>query len=305
MPIVSIVLPTFNRGHLIRKSIETCLGQTLQDIELIIVNDCSVDNTASILDEYKKKDSRVKVIHNETNLKLPASLNRGFEMATGKYFTWTSDDNLYTSAAMETMVKALEDAPEKGLVYANCMKIDEAGDTFGSYILEDINKSFMLWKGCGACFLYKAEIHTFNKGYDATLFLVEDYDFFIRAWLKYQFIYLPQTDLYFYRYHPDSLGSINANAVFELSKIRVEKLQELLFSKFSKYDKMIFYRKYAVYYGVLKNNLTRTNHYLNLLWKASKKNYCITFGYIIFKKMLDTFVIAFGMVAGFFKALFK
>src|SRR4051794_21032964 len=103
MPLVSIVLPTYNRAHLLKRSIETCLNQTLIDIELIVVNDCSTDNTKEIVEAYKAKDARICLITNEKNLRLPASLNKGFENAKGKYFTWTSDDNLYAPNALEVL----------------------------------------------------------------------------------------------------------------------------------------------------------------------------------------------------------
>lgn len=304
MPLVSIVLPTYNRAHLIRKSIDTCLAQTLQDIELVVVNDCSTDDTAHILKEYALKDKRLKVINNEINLRLPASLNRGFAEATGKYFTWTSDDNLYASNALEVLSNTLEQNPGADLVYANYNEIDSNDQVTGIAIMNDINKSFMLWKGCGSCFMYKSIVHQTNKGYDPTLFLIEDYDFFVRASLKFKFIYLNRNDLYSHRHHADSLTSLQGHAVFELQKIIVEKKQAILLPSFSDYDKMLFYRKYAVYYAVLKNNIARTNIYLDQLWKISKKNYFITFFYIITQKLVAPFTMGTGMMGGFIKIVF-
>jgi glycosyltransferase involved in cell wall biosynthesis len=301
MPIVTIVLPTYNRAHLIGKSIDTCLGQTLHDVELIIVNDCSTDNTASILQEYAAKDNRIKVINNEVNLKLPASLNKGFAGATGTYFTWTSDDNLYARNTLEILSDALIQNPNNDLVYANYNEIDENDKVTGVAVMNDINKSFMLWKGCGSCFMYKAEVHFSNKGYDPTLFLIEDYDFFVRASLKYKFLYLDRGDLYSHRNHSDSLTSLQGHAVFELQKIIIEKKQNVLLPAFSDYDKMLFYRKYAVYYAVLKNNVARANHYLTLLRAINKKQFVITFFYIIGKKITSVFQVSFGLLAGLFK----
>src|SRR5262245_43666619 len=107
-PLVSIVLPTYNGSRFIQKSIESCLHQTYRRIELIIVNDCSTDETPAIIEEYAKGDSRVRIIHNATNQKLPLSLNIGFAAAKGEYFTWTSDDNYYAPNAIEKMVDVLQ-----------------------------------------------------------------------------------------------------------------------------------------------------------------------------------------------------
>ena len=104
MPKVSIVLPTYNGSAFITEAIDSILNQTFSDFELIIVNDCSTDNTFQLCKDYAQKDKRIKLISNSTNLKLPASLNVGFSYATGEYFTWTSDDNYYKDNAIEKMV---------------------------------------------------------------------------------------------------------------------------------------------------------------------------------------------------------
>lgn len=305
MPLVSIVLPSYNRAHLIGKSIETCLLQTLQDIELIVVNDCSTDNTREIVESYVARDPRVRLINNDKNLKLPASLNKGFDNATGKYFTWTSDDNLYSPNALELLSSALEKNPQADLVYANYKIIDENDNITGVGIMNDINKSFMEWKGCGSCFLYKAIIHSTNKGYDPTLFLIEDYDFFLRASLQYKFLYLNRNDLYSHRNHSGSLTSLQGHAVFELQKIIVERKQNLLLTKFSEYDKILFYRKYAVYYALLKNNAERANIYMSNLWKCSRKQYFITLLYIPAQKLISMIKITISLIGGMFKNFFS
>lgn len=302
MPKVSIILPTHNRSNLLPLAIDSCLNQTFHDFELIVVNDCSTDDTAKILDGYAAKDSRVKIISNEVNLRLPASLNKGFASAIGKYYTWTSDDNLYKPTALETMVSELDENPALGLVYAPCELIDDEGKTIGDFKLNDVNDGFMEWRGCGACFLYRAEIQELNRGYDTSLFLIEDYDFFVRAWLKAEFKFLKNNKLYQYRHHADSLTSLNANAIYELVKIRIEKLQPILFHKFSHRDKILFFRKYAVYYSVMKNNVARMNLYLGRLWINNKKQYLLTVVYIMALKIKSVFAVGFGILAGLFQA---
>ena len=69
MPKVSIVLPSFNGSLFIKDSIQSILAQTFEDFELIIVNDCSTDNTLEICNEFAKKDKRIRIISNYRNLK--------------------------------------------------------------------------------------------------------------------------------------------------------------------------------------------------------------------------------------------
>ena len=101
--LISIILPTYNGEKYIRESIDSILNQTYKNWELIIVNDCSTDQTPTIVDEYATKDSRIKIINNAMNLKLPKSLNIGFKEAKGEYYTWTSDDNIFKPTALEVM----------------------------------------------------------------------------------------------------------------------------------------------------------------------------------------------------------
>ena len=103
MPKISVILPSYNGERYIAQSIQSVIDQTETDWELIIVNDCSKDNTLKICEDFAKKDKRIRVITNETNKKLPASLNVGFAHANGKYLTLTSDDNHYRPNALDTL----------------------------------------------------------------------------------------------------------------------------------------------------------------------------------------------------------
>ena len=107
--LVSIILPTYNGEKYIKDSIESCLCQTYRNIELIIVNDCSTDGTLDLIKKYAAKDRRVRIIENQKNLKLPASLNEGFKASSGDLLTWTSDDNMFRENAIERMVDMLSE----------------------------------------------------------------------------------------------------------------------------------------------------------------------------------------------------
>ncbi len=302
-PLVSIILPTYNGEKYIRTSVESCLAQTYQNIELIIVNDCSNDNTLAVVEEYAKRDARIKIIDNPINKKLPRSLNEGFKIATGVYYTWTSDDNYYSAEAIETMVNTLLKTG-KDLVYADYKIIDDLGKFVGDKYLGNINESFIKWLGCGACFLYKKEVHERNNGYDPSTFLIEDYDFFLRAYLHSSFEYLPQQNLYFYRHHDASLTSNMSDAVFEMQKIFVEKKMPLLLPKLSQKDHILLFRKYVVYNAVYKNNPAKAYYYLQQLQQLSLSQAFVTVCYIAVKKAAAWFRIVPFLFLSFFKLLF-
>ncbi len=290
-PLISIVLPTYNGSKYIHQSIDSCLNQTLADFELIIVNDCSTDDTRSIIEEYARKDHRVKIINNQHNKQLPRSLNTGFNAATGQYHTWTSDDNYYAPNALETMLGVIREDERTDLVYTDYTLIDDFGKVFGTRTFNNIYDSFTNWLGCGACFLYKAEVYRKNNGYNPSAFLIEDYDFFMRAFLQFNFKYYPAFDLYYYREHPNSLTTKQGDNVMYLSKIMVERQLPKLEIKLPHDQLKFLYRKFAVFNAVQKNNAYKYAFYLKKLWSVSKAQAILTLLFVPVQKFFKAIVV--------------
>lgn len=203
--LISVVMPVYNGGKMLSDSIESVLNQTYDNIELIIVNDYSTDNTESIIDNYASKDSRVVKINNPRNLKLPATLNVGFQRAEGEYWTWTSADNKYKPTAIATMAEIMDNNTEVGFVYANFTAIDSNGNVLYERELES-SDSLQYGNCIGACFLYKKECAIKAGQYDITLFLAEDYDYWIRLSRETKIHHINES-LYYYRRHENSLTS--------------------------------------------------------------------------------------------------
>lgn len=304
-PLVSIVLPTYNGAKYLRQSIDSCLAQTYRNIELIIINDCSTDNTASIIESYLQIDSRVKSMNNKVNKKLPLSLNAGFDMASGSLFTWTSDDNYYADNAIEVMVNVLLSEPHTSLVYTDYTLIDNQSKVSGIRVFNDVNLGFHKWLGCGACFLYKADVHRQLNGYNPAAFLIEDYEFFTRAFISFVFKYIPVTNLYYYREHDSSLTALHAGNVNDISKICIERLIPQLAQKISRKDLALLYRKYVVYYAVQKNNILKMGDYLSKLYEISPKQTFVVLGYIPLKKLYHTVSISAQLVIKFLSIVFR
>jgi glycosyltransferase involved in cell wall biosynthesis len=164
-PAISIVLPTYNGAAYIRESLGSCLKQSFQDLELIVVVDGSTDDTERILNSYS--DRRLRILK-QNNQGLPAALNAGFAQARGRFLSWISDDNIYTSEAMAVMWQYLQEHPQAAMVCTDCLIIDELGRTtsYNNYT----------W----ACFLYRAEAASLAGPYRPEFSLVEDVDFFLR-----------------------------------------------------------------------------------------------------------------------------
>lgn len=304
-PLISIVLPTYNGAKFIRTSIESCLNQTCRDFELIIVNDCSTDDTPAIIEAYARQDSRIRVIHNAHNKKLPLSLNTGFDVARGKYHTWTSDDNYYAPEALQTLANILERDASIDLVYTDYTLIDDDGRQFGTRTFNNIYDGFTQWLGCGACFLYKSAVYTANNGYNPSAFLIEDYDFFMRAFLQFRFHYHNAYDLYYYREHPGSLTSAHGDNVNYIAKMMIERQMPRLAATLPPQQLALLYRKFAVFNAVQKNNSAKYKQYLGLLWPISKKQALVTVVYVPLVKLWKTVSVSCSGIAALVKLLFR
>ncbi len=106
-PIVSVILPTYNRARLLPRAIDSVLSQNLSDWELIIVNDGSTDNTEEIIAEYKRRDKRI-ISYKQGNKGVAAALNVGFLSGKGKYITSIGSDDEYLPKHLSLRVNILE-----------------------------------------------------------------------------------------------------------------------------------------------------------------------------------------------------
>lgn len=114
-PLVSVLIPTFNKGEYIEEAIESVLLQTYGDFELIIVDDCSMDNTASIVKKFLA-DKRVKFFQNDENLGIGGNWNKALSYATGKYIKYLMADDKFENKLLEKYVEVMEKYPDVSLV---------------------------------------------------------------------------------------------------------------------------------------------------------------------------------------------
>jgi glycosyltransferase involved in cell wall biosynthesis len=202
-PLVSVILPTYNGSRYLAEAIDSCLGQTYDNWELIIVDDCSTDSTPQIIGSYVARDSRIRSIRHETNLKLPRALNTGHAAARGEYLMWTSDDNRFLPAALEELTRFLEEHSSVAVVYADSVLIDEQGRYLQDYPAQPPSRLAYM-NALGGCFLYRRTVYETLGGYDTDLFLAEDYEFWLRAYRSFELAPLHKV-LYEYRWHDQSL----------------------------------------------------------------------------------------------------
>jgi glycosyltransferase involved in cell wall biosynthesis len=204
-PLVSIVLPTYKRAHVLPLAIRSVLAQTYSNWELVIVSDNSPDNTEEVVKAFD--DPRIRYYRNDPNLRLPRTLNRGFSLAAGDYLTWTSDDNMLAPEAIARMVEVLNEG-EADFVFADYHEFadtDADGQPLGMkpIRLPDV-PDMARGNSIGACFMYTRTVYERIGDYDPDLFLNEDYDYWMRIARRFRIKHIPEL-LYYFRRDEDSL----------------------------------------------------------------------------------------------------
>ena len=123
-PTVSIIIPTYNRAHLIDRSIQSVLNQTYQDFELIVVDDGSTDNTEDIIRQFQEKDKRIKYIKHDKNKGGSAARNTGIKNSRGEYIAFQDSDDEWFPEKLEKQIEIIECTdPKVGIVYSDMFKI--------------------------------------------------------------------------------------------------------------------------------------------------------------------------------------
>jgi glycosyltransferase involved in cell wall biosynthesis len=147
LPVVSVIIPTYNRADLLRLTVDSVLAQTYPAIEIIVVDDGSTDHTTQVMVQY---GNRVTFMKTPTNKGGNAARNLAVSLATGDYFIFLDHDDLMLPTKVERQVQILAARPEIGLVHCGYYYIDEHGnrlDKTGILPEGDVLKELLL-SGC-------------------------------------------------------------------------------------------------------------------------------------------------------------
>ncbi len=124
--ILSIIVPVYNQHKYLRQCVDSLIHQTLKEIEIILVDDGSTDDSGQICEKYAACDSRIVVIHKE-NGGLSDARNKGIDIAEGRYLAFVDSDDYVSERMFELLVKAIEEQ-EADLAVCNCNLVDKDGN---------------------------------------------------------------------------------------------------------------------------------------------------------------------------------
>jgi GT2 family glycosyltransferase len=212
LPLISVVMPVYNSEKYLQEAVESILGQTLADFELIAIDDGSTDQSAVILESYQQKDKRVILQRQSENQGIVAALNYGLVLARGKYIARMDADDISLPDRFEKQVAFLEIHPDVDVVGTAVHLIDKRGRKLGrlSFPLEDLA---IHWKSLfSACFIHptvmlrRSVLVAHNIQYRTAREQPEDYDFFAQL-LEFAHGANFAESLFMYRVHPASITS--------------------------------------------------------------------------------------------------
>jgi glycosyltransferase involved in cell wall biosynthesis len=133
VPLVSVLMPTYNGEKFLRPAIESILSQTFRDFELVVIDDGSSDSTPSILSELN--DDRVVLLRNETNLGIARATNRGLAAAHGQYIALQDHDDISLPHRLQSEVDYLTAHPDVAVVGSAATLVDDDGVAYGEFRL--------------------------------------------------------------------------------------------------------------------------------------------------------------------------
>lgn len=206
IPLVTVICLCYNHEKFVIKSLNSVVNQSYPNIELIIVDDCSMDNSKKTINHWLEKHPKTLFIANELNQGNTKSFNTALEYAKGAYIIDLATDDVLLTNCVASQIKAFENSTYNnvGLVYGNAVLIDEDG-SFNAYyfpvdaqkkvlqkrITGDIYENVLADFGsmCSVSAMIKKTVFDHLGGYDETLDY-EDLDFWIRASRTYAFDFI-------------------------------------------------------------------------------------------------------------------
>ena len=221
MPKVSVIIPNYNHARYLRQRIETVLAQTYRDFEVILLDDCSTDESRSIISEYTK-DSRIRIEFNETNSGSTfKQWNKGIRLARGEYIWVAESDDYADERLLERLVRILDEEPEVTFAYCRSWRIvrNDQRDGYADWYLAELDArrwtADFLTDGLEACtntfvhansvpnasaVVFRKSVYEWVGGADESLRVCGDWKLWVLMALQGKIAYLAEP-LNYYREH--------------------------------------------------------------------------------------------------------
>ena len=209
-PLVTVLMPVYNGELYLREAIESILTQTFTNFEFLIINDGSTDNSENIINSYN--DSRILYVKNESNFRLIETLNKGIELAKGKYIVRMDADDVSAPTRMEKQVAFMEKNEDVGLCGSWFTSFGDVQESVCKYKEQHDEILFKMFYQCHFChpslIIRKKVFDDLEIPFEKQFIHAEDYELYFRLSTKWKFHNL-QESLVKYRIHGLSVSRQN------------------------------------------------------------------------------------------------
>jgi glycosyltransferase involved in cell wall biosynthesis len=216
-PIVTVIIPTYNRSDILTKAIASVLEQDFEDLELLIIDDGSTDNTEIVVRKILANDSRVVYQKITSNRGVGFARDVGLRLARGEYVAWVDSDDIWLPGKLSIQISILEKYPEIDILFGDLLNINHIKNIKQQLFFQNRNaldslhvsrkfeQFYIITSGLEKALIHTSFIHlqtvifrasVIQKigGFDPALGSAEDFEFFMRgALLNLKFAYLEQT----------------------------------------------------------------------------------------------------------------
>lgn len=283
-PLVSVIIPSYNRAHMLPRAIESLFKQTYTNWEALIVDDASTDNTKEVVDAYIAKDKRIRFFKQEKNGGACVARNVGIDNSNATYITFLDSDDEYFPAKIEKQVACFENSTVENVGVVSCGRVDarDGKEYFkwipskkGNIVTNLLQKERV---GANTSFLMvKKEVLDQHKIYfDPEMPAGQDWDFLIRVCQHAGFDFVPEP-LVTIHHHSGERVYTGERALIAIEK-QYDKNKDLLLKDKKIHDKFLMKMVVQNYtYGhtdkavaIMQNRLLQPN-FKTAIWKAGIK----------------------------------
>ncbi len=273
MPAVSVIMSVYNGEAYLREAIDSILNQTFTDFEFLIIDDTSTDGSAEITKSYN--DDRIKLVINTENIGLTRSLNKGIDLAKGRYIARMDADDISVDNRIKLQFEYME-ANKDIMVLGGYYKFISNGKISTELPLKYNEVKLFALTQCPiahpTAFIKKTVFYEYAFRYDTSFAFAQDYDLWTRILELGKIENLPEVLLH-YRTHQGQVSSTqNAKQTEYSNKIRLRQLEKLI-----SFDGKLYTTDFAVRalvkYGwdeITSDNMVKVSLLLQDIWKANK-----------------------------------
>lgn len=273
---VSVIIPTYNRSELLKKAIESLENQSHQNFEIIIIDDCSTDDTAEVV--RGMDDERIIYLRHDTNKGGSEARNTGIKQATGSFIGFLDSDDQWLPDKLERQLKQFEGQPDVGVVYTGVQVVDEHNQptrkivpAYKGEILPKLFESNCI--DTTSSVLVKREVLDQVQGFDASLPSCQDWDLYIRLAQVTKFDFVKESLVLFYHHSGERITTNKKSvltghmSIFEKYKELAKKQSKSTFHRFTLTIWKVIFRT-----AIISGNKETVRLSRNVLAEGFKKN---------------------------------